>query len=403
VALLAGTIANPTFVPKVVFTAYADAPTALTLALVGILGWRMLTALAEDDIPQARRLALQAGLAGATLLSLKQANLVLFLLALMGMAAVMLRDPALRRWRSGLYLALIAAPALLPYLAWRQHVGQQFPGAEFVIRPMAQWAVDLLPEILARMGSVISNKGGHFAVLAAVLVLAIRAMLRMRGGFDRLVVIAGFVALGYNAFLLFAYVTAFDRGEAANVASFWRYNMHVGPIAWAALVFGAATQWRWNAPKAAHWVLPALVLAVPLATSKYFRFDLHPPKLYVRAVAADMRPLLPEGARLSVVDPADSGFYALLMKYLMHGRTAAVDRLYLDQPPDTPAAITKRLNWFSPSHAWVHIPTDATRQVFGQPLPSGASHLLARENGGNWALVKSWPYPGYANPHDIRE
>ncbi|MBC7950640.1 MAG: hypothetical protein H7Z12_02320 [Rhodospirillaceae bacterium] len=403
VALLAGTVGNPTFVPKVVFTAYADAPTALALTLVGVLGWRMLAALAEDDLIRARRLALQAGLVGATLLSLKQANLVLFLLALMGMAAVMLRDPALRRARSGLYLVMIMVPALLPYLAWRWHVTHQFPGAEFVVRPMAQWATDIVPEILARMGSVASNKGGHFTVLAVVLVLALRAMLRMRTGFDRLVVIAAFIALGYNAFLLFAYVTAFDRGEALSVASFWRYNMHVGPVAWAALIYGVATQWRWSLPQAARWALPALVLVAPLVTVKFFRFDLRAPKLYVRAVAAEMRPLLPEGARLSVVDPADSGFYALLMKYLQHGRASAVDRMYLDQPPDTPEAIGKQLGRFAPSHAWVHIPTDATRRVFGQPLPAGASYLLARDGSAGWTMVKSWPYPGYANPHDIRD
>lgn len=401
-ALLAATIANPTFVPKVAFTAYADVPTAVSLALLGLGGWRMLVALEDGDRTGALRLSLQAGLAAAMLLSLKQANLVLFLLTLIGLGVVALRVAPLRRLHTLLFFGLIAVPALVPYLAWRGHVNANFPGSEFVVRPLAQWAIQLIPTILGGMAEVASNKGGHFGVMAVVLVLAVMALVRMRGRFDRLVVIAAAVALGYNAFLLFAYVTAFGEYEARIVASYWRYNMHVGDIAWACLLFGLAGWWRWPVHKAVGIVLPVLVAAAPVATVKLFRFDLRAPKQYVRAVGTDMRPLIPAGARLGLLDPTDSGFYILLMRYMLHGSQVEAERLSMMSPEREREVVPRWLSNYAFTHVWIHIPTPATRQVFGQALPDGASYLLARDATG-WSVVKHWPYPGYANPHDIKD
>lgn len=401
-ALLAATLANPTFVPKVAFTAYADVPTAVSLTLVALGGWRMLAALEQGDSAAGLRLGLQAGLAATMLLSLKQANLVLFLLTLIGLGVVALRVRPLRRPHTFAFLALIAVPALVPYLAWRAHVNANFPGAEFVVRPLAQWSIELIPTILAGMADVASNKGGHFGVMAVLLVLAVIALVRMRGRFDRLVVIAAAVALGYNAFLLFAYVTAFSEYEARIVASYWRYNMHVGAAAWACLLFGVAGWWRWPVHRAVGVVLPVLVAAAPVATVKLFRFDLRPNKQYVRAVGAELRMLIPPGTRIALVDPSDAGFFTLQMRYLMHGHAGAVSRVYMSRPETEAAQIGKNVADFAPTHAWIHIPTPGARQVFGQDLPDGASYLLVREAGG-WSVVKHWPYPGFANPHDIKD
>lgn len=402
-ALLAATVANPTFVPKVAFTAYADVPTAVALALMALGGWRMLNALEQGgNRTDILRLGLQAGLAATLLLSLKQANLVLFLLVLIGLGIVAVRVAALRRLPSFLFLGLVAVPALVPYLVWRAHVNANFPGSEFVVRPLAGWFIDLIPLILKGMVEVASNKGGHFGVLLVVLVLAVRALWRMEGRFDRLVVVAAAVAAGYNAFLLFAYVTAFGEYEARIVASYWRYNMHVGDIAWACLLFGVAGWWRWPVHKAVSIALPVLVAVAPMLTLQHFRFDLRPPKHYVRVVGAEMKPMIPAGSRLMLLDPTDSGFYTLLMRYMLHGSEATISRTHMLDPAQEPVVVRQQLGEFAPTHVWLHIPTPATREIFGLPLPDGASYLLVRETGG-WGVVKSWPYPGYANPHDIKD
>lgn len=405
-AWVAATIASPTFVPKVAFTAYADTATSIALATLGVLGWKLLAAIAERERFEARALALQGGLVGAALLSLKQANLVLFGLLVAGLVLIALRDREIRLSACGVPLVLLLAPGAVVYLAWRWHVGREFPGAEFMVRPAAQWATDLLPAILARMGSVAANKGGYFGLLLVMAALGLRGLALMRSPFDRLAVLAATVGVGYNAFLLFAYVTAFDRNEALTAASYWRYNMHVGPLVWTATVFGLAGLWSampLRPPRPVGLALAAVVALMPLGLAKYVRFDLRAPKQHVRTVAADLLTLLPQGARLAAVDPLDPGFYNLQMKYLLHPRTDAVLRVHIGSPPalDT-AALTATIDGFGATHAWVHTQDGAVRAYFGQPLPDGGSTLLARGANG-WAVVRRWPYPGYATPAAVRD
>jgi hypothetical protein len=400
VAWLAATVLNPTFVPKIVFTAYADTATAVSLAVVAVLGWMALDAQGDGDRPRAKALALQAGLAAALLVSLKQANLVLFVLAVLALGLLALREPMVRLRECGGLAAALVLPAVVAYAAWRWHATGNFPGGEFAVRPVAQWSTDILPAIIARMGSVASNKGGHFGLLLVLTVLGLRGLVRMRSAFDRLALLAACIGVGYNLFLLFAYVTAFDRGEALSVASFWRYNMHVGGVTLVAAVAGLAQLWRhrgWRAPRAAAVAVVVLAALSPLAMTKYVRFDLRAPKQYVRAVSAQLAPMLPQGAKVALVDPLDPGFYVLLMKWGLHGRTDQVLRVYLGGPP------LSEIERLGSRFAWVHTQDEAVRRFFGLPLPAGSSYLLARGETGGWSVLAEWPYPGYALPTDIRD
>lgn len=106
---LATTALNPAFVPKIVFTSYADAGTAMTLGAGAVLGWYMICALAEDDGRGTNRLAWQLGVVLAAMISLKQVNIVLLVALVAGLSLVALRDPLIKLrafWRP-MALALI--------------------------------------------------------------------------------------------------------------------------------------------------------------------------------------------------------------------------------------------------------------------------------------------------------
>lgn len=398
-ALLLATLLNPTFVPKIVFTAYADMATAVALAALGVLAWRVLAAIEAGESRASTVLAGQGGLVAALLVQLKQSNLVLLVLVAAGAVVVAARLRLLRR-DAALALVLLLTPPLLVHLLWRHHVTLNAPGAEFVVRPLADWALDILPDILARMASVASNKGGHFTVVVVLGLLGLRGLVRMRTPFDRLAVLAAAVGLGYNLFLLFAYVAAFDRGEALTAASYWRYNIHIGAFLWAAALYGLAGLWgrrplpqRWQRAAAAAAVVVAV--AGPWAGLRYIRFDREGDKEQVRRMAAEMHDLLPAGAKLAAVDPEDAGFYVLQMRYLMHHRTGDVLRLYQSYPvPFTAPRLAQALDRFGADHAWVHSQDDAVRAAFGLPLATGAQYLLRRDGAG-WVTLRVWPRDGW--------
>src|SRR5260221_13936826 len=77
---------------------------------------------------------------------------------------------------------------------------------------------------------------------------ALRALVRPRGqgqgGLDSLAIIAAGIMVGYNVFLFATYLAVFQGWEAEHVASYWRYNTHVGLVGTAFAVYGGAILWR---------------------------------------------------------------------------------------------------------------------------------------------------------------
>ncbi|MEX2454148.1 MAG: hypothetical protein WD470_05565 [Rhodospirillaceae bacterium] len=398
---LAVTALNPTFVPKIVFTGYADTPTAVLVGMACILMWMTLNAFADDESGYSPRyLAICLGLTGMALISVKQVNLVLFLLIVMGGGIAALRDPALRAGALCRLLPAILAPPLAMYLLWRLHISLNEITGEFAIYEYSRWLVDEIHTIVARMLLVASKKGGYFLTMLVACGFAARAMRRTRTPLDRLSLIVATVFVGYTAFLLFAYVTSFSRGEALRAASYWRYNTHLGG---ACVVFGAyglTLAWRkWVAPRMRRnfgWLAIALMLAVPLATASKIRFDARPQKLYAREVAEDFTATLPESARLAIFDLTGNGQIGIIVRYIASLRVVVVGELTAASDP-TVANITRFLEAADADYIWIHVPTDAARTALGADLPPRASHLLRREGNG-WRVLRTWAYPGYEDP-----
>ena len=201
---LAVTILNPTFVTRLVFSSYADAPTGIVTGIAAILIWLMTNALAENDVRGARTLAWQAGLACTAMLGLKQVNLVFLMALALSLAIIVLRDPAIG-WRAVLTLVLrIFILPVIVYVLWKLHVSYHIPGGEFSFRGFSEWLIRDIPQIVSRMALVASKKGGYFGVMSVAVILAILSVWQPRAALGRLAIITGIMFLAYNGCLLLA-------------------------------------------------------------------------------------------------------------------------------------------------------------------------------------------------------
>ncbi|MBL6946632.1 MAG: hypothetical protein ISR47_08335 [Rhodospirillales bacterium] len=392
---LTATAFNPTFVQKVILTAYADTPSAVALGFATVLSWFMLEALAQGEDKSARRFSWQVGLALVLVVNLKQSTLVLFVMLIAAILAVALRDPKIRIRDFLRLLPGLLLPPLLIYAVWRYHVASELAGREFTIRPLSAWAFDILPQILWSMLYVALKKSLYFGIMVIATATGLMALFRFRNSFDRLAVLAGTLFGGYNAFLLFAYVAAFSQGEASRAASYWRYNMHLGAVCVAFAALGLAILWRKHLadrfdPARLKWVPIVLLIAAPFIFAHKLRFDTYPPVPHFRTVGAEVTNLLPAGSRLIVVDPQGTGESAIITRYegggsfKMTGFISAFTRA-------TAENIAKSVAHGDPNYALIHSVTPAVREVLGANLKSGQSTLLKRNGQAGWSELKSWP------------
>jgi hypothetical protein len=403
-ALLAVTLLSPTFVPKLVLTAYAETATAAAVAVAAVLGWAALERAGAGDRGDAYRLAVRAGLVLALLVALKESTLALFAIVLGALALAAWRRADVG-WRAALpVLALAAAPGAAVYVAWRVYVARELPGQEVHLMAWAQWNWSLLPAILTSMAKVALSKGGHFGLMLALAGFAVRVMARPRGqgrgGIESLAVVAAGVMVGYNLFLLFSYLAVFRGWEAERAASYWRYNTHVGLIGMAVAVYAAAALWRRAAatrvsPSVRHGLAAAVLVVTALAPVLLvdrLRFDLEPRKLFARQVGETLSRILPIDARVIVVDPEDPGFYPLLVNYALDGRgrvVGAVSSLTRD-PADT---LRRLIREQRATHVLALVPDAAVAGLTEAEMPKDAASLLVRERDGQWQVTKSWAAP----------
>lgn len=391
---LAVTVVNPTFAQKVVLTAYADVATAVSVGFGAVLGWRMLDALARGAAKDARRLAFEVGLVMLVLVNLKQATVVLVALVIGAIVLAGLRDPNVRVRDLARLLPAMVLPGLVVYAVWRYYVTTELAGGEAVVMPISKWLFAYIPEIVWRMLVVLSKKGLYLALMVAATAFAVRGLVRFRTPFDRLAIITGALFLGYNAFLLFVYVSTFGMFDALRAASLWRYNMHLGPIGVAFAAYGLAILWsRHVAPRfdaqRLGWLSVVLLLAAPLVLAHKLRFDRHPPVPHFRAVGDAVAAMVGPGDRLFVVDPKGSGESAVITRFEL--KDAAVFAGYIGLYHPHPAERFREIFEAGGStHILVHSTVPAMQGVIATELVEGTSYLLKRDGKGGWTVVGSW-------------
>jgi hypothetical protein len=383
---------------KVALTAYADTATGVALGFAAALGWLALEAEAGGRPPEARSLAWIAGLALAVLVSLKQATFVLFVVAVGGILLAGARDPEVS-WR-GLARLLpgLLAPPLALYLLWRGYVAQELAEREMGLRPLDEWFFGLIPKILARMALVAAKKGVYFGVMLAAVAVGLHGLVRFAGSLHRLAIVVASVFLGYNAFLFFSYVAAFGSEDALRAASYWRYNMHLAPLAVAFAAYALASLWRRHAAarlggRSLASIPVALAVIAPLAAAPKLRFDREPPGPHLRRVAEQAAGLLSPATPFAVLDPLGSGESAMFANYHAGHRAPMVG--YKARHDDTRAeALLGFLARARPAALLVHSVTPDLERALGLRLAPGASYLLRREDAGGWQVVAAWPNPG---------
>jgi len=400
IGALAVTALNPTFVPKIVFTSYADTPTAVLVGALCVVLWLLLNELAQNNDEPSLSLAWTFGLVAMAAVSVKQPNIALVGLVTIGGFLVAVRDPNISLARFIRLLPAMAIPPITIYLAWRLHISANEVTGEFQFLPRADWLTDQIFVVINRMALIASKKGGYFAVMVIACLIAARALWRIRSPLDRLSIIVAVLFVGYNLLLLFLYITAF--GANGLVApSYWRFNMHLGGACVIFGAFGLATLWRERVklrPRRSYAVVIfALIIIVPIALAHKIRFDLYAPKIFVRAVAEEIVDTIPEGVRFASFDPTSVGDFEVIARYIISPHVDYVGYMIAASRP-TEENIRKFVAAHQPEYAWIHVPTAPLRTVTGLTLAAEHSYLLRRE-GSEWKSIKSWPFPGYSDPN----
>jgi len=412
--ILGVTVLSTVFVQKLVLTTYADSTTAVALAVAGVLAWKILVSCASkknDGGVPTKVLAWQFTWVAVILINTKQANLSLLGLLLSGMLLVALRDPKLRLVEILRLLPVMVLPCLSVYLAWRYHTVVNLPDGEVNILPVSQWRLGEALNILTKMLVVASKKGFFFTMMGILTLYSLYALWRYRGGFDRFAIMSATVFIGFNLVLWVLYMVAFNSYNASTVTSYWRFNTQVGLLGCTAAAYGVANMWRlwgssrWGDTKAIKIFMPALavslVLVIPVVGAERLRFDIRPQKNHIRMVGRDLGRNLPEGSAIAVFDPNGNGLAANLIKYELtsgpgvgRGLTISFELNAFNKALN----IHEVINRNSFRYIWVHQSLKMVEDALSVKLPTGASHLLKFTAGGNWIIVRSWPYDGYGDP-----
>ncbi|HEC91223.1 MAG TPA: hypothetical protein ENI55_06110 [Alphaproteobacteria bacterium] len=411
--VLGVTALSTVFVQKLVLTAYSDSATAVVLAVLGVLAWHISEALAGApgaDKKEVSSLAWQFAWVAVIFLSLKQTNLVLFVILMVGVVVAVLRDPE-SRLKDFLGPGLImVAPGIAVYLVWRYYVARNMPGGEFSLMPFERWLIAEAWQILGRMALIASKKGAYFAMMAGITIVALRGLWRFSGGFVRFGLITGAVFLGYNLFLWAMYIAAFGTYEGLRAASFWRYNTQLGLLGATGAAFGLAVLWRRHAvpfleprrfaKKLLAAVVVVAVVVAPVVMVKSLRFDIRPQKDHMRMVGRDLAKILPVGVRFAVIDQRGQGLAGKIVNFELSSGVNSRPGLkvyFNGRMFKSPAALRQALESRKITYLWVHEPVPLVLKALGLNLAPAASYLLVRDKSG-WKRLRSWPYNGYTDP-----
>jgi hypothetical protein len=392
---LAATILNPTFVQKIVLTAYSGVSTSVVTGFCALLAFHFLVSLGGRGRTPPWPAAWHLALALALLINLRQTNLVLFLVIVFALLLLSIRAPELSLRRLSVYLPLIILPALVVYIAWRLYVGAELSaqsGWEANFKPFEQWNIKEIPGILSQMLFVAGKKIGFFGVLFIASLFAVAGLIRDRGPIDRLLIICTGVFAGYNAFLLITYIAHFGPQNALTVVSYWRYNTQIGGVAIVCVLIGGLCLWKRFIGFERSFVWPArialvLVLVLPVLFAHKLRFDLEPPKPHFTSVAKDLVAGRIVTGDLYVMDPRGTGESAVISRFYLGKRGTPWMSGFTNPTPATVRSYLKNVK--DNDFLLVHSLAGELANDLGHPLDARRSYILQRK-GVAWAMVKSW-------------
>lgn len=392
---IAVTLLNPTFVQKVILTAYADAATSVSLALGMILGARAMIAAENGAISDARRGVLLSGLVLAVLVTLKQSTFELFLLGLIGLAAFGAAKNFKRLPRAILTVALIGLPGVVLFLIWRSYVSDQLAGEEFAFLPYKDWNLDLIPTILTAMGYVLLKKSAYLLAVLLAIYWGLRSFWHPTFA-NRFMLAAALVFVGHICFLFLCYVAVFSGHEARTAASFWRYNQQLGGLAIIAVSLGVAWLLMWISARLqlrrVAW-LPALLLVIaPMIFAHKLRFDTQANYAHYRAVSVAMLAHVSPKSTVHVLDPIGNGESGVILRFQTSSIEAVVtfmSAFHVTTVENIGAYVSRALG----DLLIVHSVTPELRTALDMPLKDRTSYLFRVSNDGALTRLDEWPWP----------
>jgi hypothetical protein len=398
-ALLAATILNPAFVQKIVLTSYADIATAVLTALCGYLVWRITNALAADDQAEARRLAWQFGLVATALVNVKQVNLILMGAVMAGALAIAWRDPAVRFPRlARLAPAMLVLP-MAAYLLWRSFVAREMAGiagAEATFMPLADWNFQVAHKILYQMIAVWAKKTAYLVLMLAALAVALRAMVRVRGEFDRLAIILATAFVGYNiAFMFVIYLGSFAEKDALRAVSFWRYSIPLAPLGVLFGAYGLGILWKRHVadrrlPAWLPWLPPALAVATTLVLAPKLRFDHEIPKPRYNQAALYIARSVPASVPLHIVNGNETIEPEVFTRARANRPSGPVLTNF-----GIPGALDKFMDGIEPGHlVLIHAAPAPLPEVLGLEIVAATSYLAWKEADGRLRVLRQWSEDG---------
>ena len=377
----------------------------ISVGALGLLGVEILTRLSAAEPEDVEGLAWRFGCIGAMLVNLKQANPVLLGLVTAGLILVALRVPALRTRRALLQLPRMLGPAIVLVALWRWYVVQQsLPGSEQAFRPFDAWNFGVLRQTFAGIAHQIAGAPLFHSMMWLVTAAGVAFFFRLPRKADEarwLAVVCATVWLGYNVFLVIIYLGVMSVSDAQMAADYWRYTPHVALLGLypPALALATARGPAWLKLRNAG---PALAAALLALCAMPLRSDLNNPpgrawQRFLRDAAADMRNVIPKGAKLLIVPYWSSNPFGVAVRY------------HLLQPDAPEQPIVASILWDDSDLAKVTMwagrgefdylllqdaegPMDEATDALGLPRLDGELALYSWRDGG-WKRIKSWPIP----------
>jgi hypothetical protein len=408
--LIAGAVAitilfNPGLDGSVVLSSYADCGTMVAVGALGLLGVEILARLSAPGLEDVERLAWRFGWVGAMLVNLKQANPVLLGLITAGLMLVALRVPALRTRRALLQLPRMLGPGIILLALWRWYVAQQsLPSAEQSFRPFDAWNFAVLRQTFAAIGHQIADAPLFHSMMWLVTAAGVAFFFRLPRQADAarwLAVVCATVWPGYNLFLLIVYLGAMSVSDAQIAADYWRYTPHVALLGLypPALALATARGPAWLKLRNAGAALAVAMLAL---CAMPLRGDLNNPpgrawQRFLRDAAADMRSLIPKGAKLLIVPYWSSNPFGVAVRYHLLQPVAPEQPIVADILWDD-GDLAKITTWGARGDFDYLLlqdaegPMDEATDALGLPRLDRELVLYNWRDGG-WKRIKSWPIP----------
>jgi hypothetical protein len=209
----------------------------------------------------------------AFIVNLRQSGLVVIVLLVGALLAV---HVSVRPWQWSTLLRLtrllfvLCLPSLAVWLCWSWYRAHVFEADAFALRPLAEWNVAAIPDLLAAIGREAVE---HWPYAIVALAVTLRGYLVLGRCWlsrsapapshaDLLAAILAVAETGYTAFLFATYLGAFSDDEARRAAEFFRYQAELGGAAMiAALALAAERLPSLTAPRATSMLCAAAVAA----------------------------------------------------------------------------------------------------------------------------------------------